>query len=106
MSEQSAVTALKAAVAQKREADEQIANLTAAAKAELKESLQAQATAAGYDIYDLFGVKKPRKVRKASAPWTNPNDPSQVWPGQGKRPKWLIELLAAGYTQEQLQKTN
>ena len=35
--------------------------------------------------------------------YRNPNDPSQTWTGRGRQPKWVAELLAGGYTIEQLE---
>ena len=34
--------------------------------------------------------------------FANPDDPSQVWSGRGKRPQWVTEKLASGLTLEDL----
>ena len=34
--------------------------------------------------------------------FVNPDDPSQVWSGRGKRPQWVTEKLASGLTLEDL----
>jgi DNA-binding protein H-NS len=34
--------------------------------------------------------------------FANPDEPSQVWSGRGKRPKWVLEKLASGLTFEDL----
>jgi DNA-binding protein H-NS len=34
--------------------------------------------------------------------FANPDKPSQVWAGRGKRPRWVIEKLAAGLALEDL----
>jgi DNA-binding protein H-NS len=34
--------------------------------------------------------------------FANPDEPSQVWAGRGKRPRWVIEKLAAGLALEDL----
>ncbi len=37
--------------------------------------------------------------------YRNPNDPSQTWTGRGRQPKWVSELLAGGFTLDQLRIT-
>jgi len=40
---------------------------------------------------------------KARRPkFANPDDPSQVWSGRGKRPQWVTEKLASGLTLEDM----
>jgi DNA-binding protein H-NS len=34
--------------------------------------------------------------------FANPDDPTQVWSGRGKRPQWVTEKLASGLTLEDL----
>ena len=34
--------------------------------------------------------------------FTNPDEPSQVWSGRGKRPRWVTEKLASGLSLEDL----
>ena len=34
--------------------------------------------------------------------FANPDEPSQVWAGRGKRPRWVIEKLATGLDLEDL----
>jgi DNA-binding protein H-NS len=34
--------------------------------------------------------------------FANPDDPSQVWSGRGKRPQWVTQKLASGLTLEDL----
>ena len=48
-------------------------------------------------------------VLKASRPYppvvpkfANPDEPSQVWSGRGKRPRWVTEKLASGLALEDL----
>jgi DNA-binding protein H-NS len=46
------------------------------------------------------------KVRRPYPPvlpkFANPDEPSQVWAGRGKRPRWVIEKLATGLVLEDL----
>jgi DNA-binding protein H-NS len=46
---------------------------------------------------------KPRRPYPPVVPkFANPDEPSQVWSGRGKRPKWVTEKLASGLTLEDL----
>src|SRR5579859_7245914 len=46
---------------------------------------------------------KPRRPYPPVVPkFANPDRPSQVWSGRGKRPKWVVEKLASGLTLEDL----
>jgi DNA-binding protein H-NS len=48
----------------------------------------------------------PLKARRPYPPvisrFANPDEPSQVWAGRGKRPRWVIEKLASGLALEDL----
>jgi DNA-binding protein H-NS len=66
----------------------------------------------GYSIADLFGVTKGKRGgRRAYTPaaqrpgyvakvYRNPDNPSQEWHGQGRRPNWLMDKIADGTSQE------
>lgn len=47
--------------------------------------------------------EKPSSVKKAkgAVKFRNPEDPQQTWTGRGKRPKWLVDSLAAGRNLEE-----
>ena len=40
--------------------------------------------------------KRGKKAAKKSAPYQNPENPSETWAGRGRKPNWLEEKLAAG----------
>jgi DNA-binding protein H-NS len=54
----------------------------------------------GYTLAELMGLRPDRKRGKAKAPATggfaNPANPSEIWSGRGRRPRWFIEAVAAG----------
>ena len=60
----------------------------------LKDRLRAIAEAQGVTLAELFAQRKPRKA--ATPKYRNPEDPSEVWSGRGKPPRWLKEKLDAG----------
>jgi DNA-binding protein H-NS len=39
----------------------------------------------------------------AEAKYRNPDNPDQTWAGRGRKPTWLVELLAQGTTLEELE---
>jgi DNA-binding protein H-NS len=57
-------------------------------------------------LNSLQPVKTDLKARRPYPPivpkFANPDDPSQVWSGRGKRPQWVTEKLASGLTLEDL----
>ena len=95
----SAVEELQKLEASAAEAAVRIAQLRTQARVEVKTLIERTAKEAGYTVQELFGAKK---ARATSALWVNPNDASQSWCGVGKRPSWIHDLLAQGFTKEQL----
>jgi DNA-binding protein H-NS len=55
----------------------------------------------GFTLAELTGLKAPRKRARAKATTTggfaNPANPSETWPGRGRRPRWYIEAIEAGH---------
>ena len=43
-----------------------------------------------------------RPYPKVAPKFRNPNDPSETWSGRGKPPRWVVELLAAGRTLDEI----
>ena len=47
--------------------------------------------------------QKPRRPYPPVVPkFADPDEPSQVWSGRGRRPKWVTDKLASGLTLEDL----
>lgn len=66
-------------------------------KAEALAAAEEAARAAGFSLKELLGEAKLSKSRaKAAAKYANPADASQTWTGRGRKPKWVVELLASG----------
>jgi DNA-binding protein H-NS len=57
-------------------------------------------------LNSLRPAKTDLKARRPYPPvvprFANPDDPSQVWSGRGKRPQWVTEKLASGQALEDL----
>lgn len=72
--------------------------------AEVRRRLEADAKAAGFDIYELFAGRAGRStggdtVKRSVAPkYRNPGNSSETWTGRGKQPIWLRNALASGLT--------
>ena len=57
-------------------------------------------------LSSLLPAKTDLKAHRPYPPivpkFANPDDPSKVWSGRGKRPQWVTEKLASGLTLEDL----
>jgi DNA-binding protein H-NS len=81
-------------------------------RAEKRKALKAQISdmvkAEGLSLSELFpqpGKAKgqPKGKSQAEAPkvkYRNPDNQAQTWPGTGRKPAWLLEVLASGKTLE------
>ena len=74
----------------RRQVDERIDEL----EGEAIRALQEQASAFG------FVLAKPGKPNGIT--YQNPDDPSELWHGKGRKPVWLMALLNQGISLEQL----
>lgn len=70
---------------------------------ETREKLVADAKAAGYDLFELFGFQKTKGKRGGAAAggakivkFRHPQNAALTWAGRGKRPRWVNEWLGAG----------
>lgn len=67
---------------------------------EVRRRLAAEAKQAGYTIAELFpAITAPAQ---GGAVYANPANLFQTWKGRGKRPRWLVEALAAGRSLDDL----
>lgn len=83
----------------KREAQEKKAVLT-----EVRELAKSR----GYALEDLVGSSavagENAVVKRTVAPkYRHPQDPALTWTGRGRKPVWLVQLLEAGSTLEQVE---
>lgn len=70
--------------------------------AEVRDRLLAIAKAEGFTIDELFGARQRRTRRPARPKYRNPADPTQIWSGRGKRPRWFTAALNAGKKERDL----
>lgn len=71
-------------------------------RGKVRDKLVALAKSEGFTIEELFGARGRRTRRPAKAKYRNPADPSQVWSGRGKRPRWFNAALSAGKKEKDL----
>ena len=78
--------------------ESRIAELRAQKKQELAAEFRRQA--------DLLGMTPEEVLREGAAPrYRHPERPGLTWVGRGRRPRWLVEALAAGATLKELEIT-
>jgi len=67
-------------------------------KIELHNEVHALVSNRGYSLDELLG-NPPKKIKVAK--YRNPSNSKQVWAGRGRKPNWLLELIAAGRSVEE-----
>ena len=87
---------LDALQALQKEVAAQIATEQDTLRAKAKEHLEAEAKKLGFTIPDLFGIRSKTKGKRVAAKWAHPENDQLTWSGRGKKPSWLVELLAKG----------
>ena len=67
-------------------------------KLEALAELEAKAKEMGFSLSELLGTAAPdaRKRRAAAVKYAHPENSSLTWTGRGRKPKWVVEALAAG----------
>lgn len=70
----------------------------------LREELSAKAKAHGFDISELFGRGKAKRMVKTPVKpkYRHPGNADVTWSGRGRQPVWVREALAAGKTLDDL----
>ena len=68
-------------------------------KKEARSELEEKAREMGFSLAELLGdVAKYGKHRTVAAKYCHPENSSVTWTGRGRKPKWVVEALAAGKT--------
>lgn len=60
--------------------------------------IEAVAQEHGFSLHEL--IAKSKNARPAR--YAHPEDPMLTWCGRGRRPKWMADLLAAGWSADDL----
>lgn len=71
-------------------------------KKEVRREIDAMLRARGFTLQDIYAQMQGVDVKTLPAiAYQDPEDPLNTWTGQGRRPKWLLEAIAAGRTLEE-----
>ena len=71
-------------------------------KAEARAKVEALARGLGYSLAELIGTETKSSRAPAAAKYRHPENPALTWSGQGRKPRWFVEALAAGKTETDL----
>jgi len=82
------------------EIHEEIVKLLEAKMRAEKKMLEQRLISLRHPTADLPRARRP--YQPVLPKFANPDEPSQVWAGRGKRPRWVTEKLAAGLALEDL----
>jgi DNA-binding protein H-NS len=72
------------------------------------EEVKKLAASKGLNLSDLIGEmggskpKGKRELGPAPVRFRHPKDPSMTWSGRGKRPNWMKDAMAQGFTEDQM----
>ncbi|PTM75590.1 H-NS family nucleoid-associated regulatory protein [Cereibacter johrii] len=56
----------------------------------------------GFSLGDLTGVSEAHWRAPLPFCYANPANPTEVWRGRGRKPRWFAQAMAAGWTPEEL----
>lgn len=60
------------------------------------------AKAAGSTLQELFSVPKTGRAKSSVAPrYRHPDDPTLIWTGRGRMPRWLRDAVTNGHAREE-----
>lgn len=70
------------------------------------QEIEAVAKKHGLTLNDISNARKFatrfRKPRRVTARYRNPNDPSKIWTGLGRKPAWFAEAIESGISKEDM----
>ena len=79
----------------------QLVERQAREKAELVAEIIRLVAVRGYDMSEVLALLS-RQIATTTAAYVNPKDPTEIWSGQGRRPRWLTALLESGHSMDDL----
>ncbi|MFP5510946.1 MAG: H-NS family nucleoid-associated regulatory protein [Alphaproteobacteria bacterium] len=71
-------------------------------KAEARAEVAAMAKQMGFSLTELVGTNAKSTRAPAPAKFRHPENPALTWSGRGRKPRWFLEALAAGKTEDEL----
>lgn len=87
----------------KAQVDKAILTFEDRRKREALSELEEKARAMGFSLSELTGMAPARKRSGPAAPkYANPENAADTWSGRGRKPRWFVEALNAGKTEDDL----
>lgn len=71
-------------------------------KAEARVEVEALAKEMGFSLTELVGTNAKTTRAPAPAKFRHPENPALTWSGRGRKPRWFVDALAAGKTEDDL----
>ena len=71
-------------------------------KAEARAEVAAMAKQMGFSLTELVGTNAKTTRAPAPAKFRHPENPALTWSGRGRKPRWFLDALAAGKTEDEL----
>ena len=69
----------------------------------LIKEFQSRAAESGFSLNELIGEQSKPKKEAAKPKYHNPDNHGQTWGGNGRKPKWLLDLVDAGMSMQDLE---
>jgi DNA-binding protein H-NS len=63
-------------------------------KSELYDKIASLTTESGFSLDEVLGGGSSKKIKMVK--YRNPSNTKQMWAGRGRKPNWLLELIAGG----------
>ena len=71
-------------------------------KAKAHAEVAAMAREMGFSLNELVGTNVKTTRSPAPAKFRHPENPALTWSDRGRKPRWFLEALAAGKTEDEL----
>ena len=71
-------------------------------KADARAEVEALAREMGFSLTDLVGTNAKATRAPASAKFRHPENPALTWSGRGRKPRWFLDALSVGKTEDEL----
>ena len=71
-------------------------------KAEARAEVETLARELGFSLTELGGTNVKTTRAPAPAKFRHPENPALTWSGRGRKPRWFVDALSAGKTEDEL----
>lgn len=85
-----------------REVNKAVSGYEEKKRREALAALEEKARELGFSMAELTGTKVSKPRSASVAKFANPANEADTWTGRGRKPKWFLEAIAAGRTEEEL----